>query len=307
MSVPMVDAAAVARVPGAVVVDALERAFAAGLAEGPARTAAAIEDGQMLLMPAADRLGSGVKVLSLLADNPERGLPFVQGVYVLFDADGRPGAVIDAASLTAVRTAAVSAVATRRLAPRSGGTLMVFGTGEQARSHVELVGGELGAERVLVCGRRDQAVAAVVEWAAARGIAAEPAAADRVAEADVICTCTGSRQPLFDGGLLAAGTLVVAIGAYRPEARELDSETVASAAIVVEDVEAALAEAGDLVIPIERGELPRERVRLTLTDVVRGATVRDSAERTVVFKSVGVAGEDLTVARAIVAATGDRR
>lgn len=302
MSPRVIDAEAVAQVPGRVVVDALEGAFGAGLAAAPARTAATIEGGQMLLMPAADGLGSGVKVLSLLADNPGRGLPFVQGVYVLSDSDGRPEAVIDAAALTAVRTAAVSAVAARWLAPRRGGTLMVFGTGVQARSHLELVGGELAADRALVCGRSADAVAALVEWAAARGTAAEPATSDRVGEADVICTCTSSSEPLFDGELPAPGTLVIAIGAYRPDTRELDSRTVAGSAIVVEDVEAALAEAGDLVIPIARGELARDRVQLTLADVVRGATVRDSAERTVVFKSVGVAGEDLAAARSIVAA-----
>ena len=304
MSLSVIDAGAVARVPGRAIVDALDQAFGAGLASAPARTAAEIDGGQMLLMPAADGLGSGVKLLTLLADNPGRELPFVQGVHVLFGANGSPVSVIDAAALTAVRTAAVSAVAARRLAPRRGGTVMVFGTGVQARSHVELVTDELAPVRVLVCGRRAEAVAEVVEWAALRGITAEPAAPERVAEADVICTCTSSQHPLFAGALLRPGTLVIAVGAYRPDMRELDSRTVMEAAIVVEQVDAALAEAGDLLIPIGRGELARDRVRVTLTDVVRGAEVRDAAERTVVFKSVGVAGEDLAAARAIVAWAG---
>jgi len=289
-------------VPPGVIVDALDRAFHDGLADAPLRGEHAIPGGSMLLMPAADGAGSGVKVLTLEPDNPSAGLPFVQGVYVLFDDRGSPLAAVDAAALTAVRTAAVSAVAARHLAPERGGTLIVFGTGVQARSHLQTVAAELRSSRVVICGRRPEAVADLVAWGAVRGFAAEPGTPADVASAGVVCTCTASSQPLFDGALLRPGALVIAIGAYRPDRRELDSRTVVGSTIVVEDVAAAMAEAGELAIPLAEGTLARDRVALTLADVARGAPVRDLPGRTVVFKSVGVAGEDLAAARALVAA-----
>jgi ornithine cyclodeaminase/alanine dehydrogenase-like protein (mu-crystallin family) len=121
---------------------------------------------------------------------------------------------------------------------------------------------------------------------------------EAVAEADVVCTCTTSERPVFDGALLAPGTHVNAVGAYRPDMRELDDHAVARARVVVETREAALAEAGDLVIPLRAGRIRADLVVADLGELVRGAAVRRGPEDVTVFKSVGIAPEDLVVARA---------
>jgi ornithine cyclodeaminase len=121
-----------------------------------------------------------------------------------------------------------------------------------------------------------------------------------VAEADLVCTCTTSEEPLFDGDLLRPGTHVNAVGSYRPETRELDTETIRRARVVVETREVAMEEAGDLLIPIEEGSIGAEHVVADLGEVVRGVAVRRAAEDLTVFKSVGMAFEDLVVARAVV-------
>ena len=129
---------------------------------------------------------------------------------------------------------------------------------------------------------------------------AAAAGPEAVADADIICTCTTSDQPVFDGRLLPDGVHVNAVGAYRPESRELDDETIGRAKIVVETREAALAEAGDLLIPIGAGLIRPSDIAADLGEVVRGANVRTSSDDVTVFKSVGVAFEDLAVAGALV-------
>ncbi len=297
--VRLIDADAVWAAPPAVLVDALESAFRTGPAAAPQRSAVPIAGGSMLLMPAADAAGAGLKALTLIADNPRRGLPVIQGSYLLFDAHGAVEAVVDAAALTAVRTAAVSALAARHLAPAGVETVLILGTGVQARSHVRAMADELRPGRILVWGRRPEAVAELADWAAGLGIRVEPAEPAAVAAADVLCACTSSAEPLFDGRLLRPGALVVAVGAYQPHTRELDGATVGRSAIVVEDEAAAREEAGDLLLALAEGALAAGRPWLTLTDVVLGAAVRSDPAETVVFKSVGVAGEDLAVARAV--------
>jgi ornithine cyclodeaminase/alanine dehydrogenase-like protein (mu-crystallin family) len=137
--VRLIDAAELRRrLPMRAAIDALEAAFAAGVPPVPLRMHATTPDGELLLMPAAGPQGVGVKLISLTPANPERGLPFVQGTYTLFDAGSQePVASIDGAALTALRTGAVSGLATRWLARPDSGRLVVFGAGVQARSHVE--------------------------------------------------------------------------------------------------------------------------------------------------------------------------
>jgi ornithine cyclodeaminase len=295
----ILDAEAVWAVPPGAVADALDEAFRAGLAPAPLRSSAPIDGGSMLLMPAADGDGSGLKALTLVAANPARGLPAIQGSYLLFDARGSVRAVIDAAALTAVRTAAVSAVAARHLAPPEPEDVLVVGGGVQARSHLRAMAAELAPRRLLVWTRRPAAAAEVLAWAGERGIAAEEAGPAAVSAAGVICTCTSAEAPLFDGRTLRAGALVIAVGAYRPDTRELDGAAVGRSAIVVEDEAAARAEAGDLLMALAEGALPAERPWLSLSQAVRGTPVRREPGETVVFKSVGVAGEDLAAARAL--------
>jgi ornithine cyclodeaminase len=246
----------------------------------------------------------GVKLVALTPSNPERGLPFIHAAYVLFEPGTQaPRAFLDGAALTALRTGAVSGLATRHLAPPGARRLAIFGAGVQARSHLEAMRAVRPIEEVVVISRTPDRAAVLVREAAALGLDAgvgEPADAT---SADLICTCTTSAEPVIDGSRLAPGAHVNAIGAYTPEMREVDTEGVRRAKVVVETRESALAEAGDLLIAIAEGAIGPEHVIADLGEVVRGAAVRTSEEDVTLFKSVGVAFEDLVVASAAV----DRR
>jgi len=282
-------------------IDALHAAFAAELPEAPLRSHIDTAGGALLLMPAWGEAGVGVKLVTLTASNPDRGLPFIHALYVLFDAETQaPVATLDGAALTALRTAAVSGVATRLLAREESSRLVLFGAGVQATAHLEAMRAVRPIEEVVVVSRGVERAAALVERAGEAGLRARIGTPSDVSDADLICTCTTSERPVVDGERLAAGTHVNAVGAYLPTMRELDTEAVRRARVVVDTREAAFAEAGDLLIPTREGAIGREHVRADLAELVRGAEVRTSAADVTVFKAVGVAFEDLIVARAAV-------
>jgi ornithine cyclodeaminase len=231
--------------------------------------------------------------------NPQRGLPLVHGLYVLFGSQSQePEGAIDGAALTALRTGAVSGLATRYLAREEASRLVVFGAGVQARAHVEAMRAVRPVERVAVVSRTAARAGVLVDLARAMGLEAAIGGPDAVGEADLVCTCTTSPSPVFEGRLLHDGAHVNAVGAYTPETRELDDETIRRGRVVVETREAAMTEAGDLVIPIRSGVVDASHVVADLAEVVGGLRVRRSPEEVTVFKSVGVAFEDLVIARA---------
>lgn len=257
--------------------DAIEAALRDGLdpEAGPPRTAIDVGAGELLVMPAATPRHATVKLVTV------GGTPRVQGVCVAFDAATlAPVAVIDATALTALRTAAVSLVAVRHLAPRRPRRLLVFGRGPQGRAHVAALAGALGIEHVDVVGRDHP-----------RGIE------DLLAAADVVCCCTTATAPLFDGALVPAHAVVVAIGSHRPDARETDDALAARATVVVESRGSALAEAGDVVAAIAAGALTTERL-VGLADVVRG-TAAIAPGRPRLFKGTGMSWQDAVVVSAL--------
>jgi ornithine cyclodeaminase len=279
-------------------VDALERTFAALDADVPQRSHLPMGDGELLVMPAWGPGGMGVKLVTVNPSNPARGKNLINGVYVLFDAASlEPVLTIDGAAVTALRTPAVSALATRHLAPEDAARLVVFGSGTQARGHVEAMQAVRPVASVVVVARSDPA--AFVDSLRAGGVEARSGDPQDVAEAELVCTCTTSASPLFDGSLLARGAHVNAVGAYKPHARELDDATIRRALVVVEDRDAATAEAGDVVQPIASGALDPAMIK-DLHEVVTGAEL--PAADVTVFKSVGLASEDLAVATAAFAA-----
>ncbi len=280
-------------------IDALDAAFAGELPAAPQRQHLQMDGGDLLLMPAWGPQGVGVKLVTLNPANPDAGLPFVHAVYELFDAKTlAPVLSIDGAELTVIRTAAVSGVATRHLARGDSRTLMIFGAGAQAKGHLDAMLAVRDIERVLVASRTASSAEALAELARAKGVVAEAVSPRAVTEADIVCTCTTSSTPVFDGNDLKAGVHVNAVGAYRPDMRELDDATITRARIVVETRAAALAEAGDLLIPLGSGAIAPDAIVAELSDVARGAPVRTHPDDITVFKSVGVAFEDLVVAAA---------
>jgi ornithine cyclodeaminase/alanine dehydrogenase-like protein (mu-crystallin family) len=292
-----------ARLPMAAAIDALEHAFRTrDPSGGPLRTHVDTPAGSLLLMPAAEeRVGVGVKLVALTPGNRSRGLPFIHASYVLFDADTQaPLAVLDGSALTALRTAAVSGLATRHLANPGAGRLALFGAGVQAGAHLDAMRAARPIERLTVVSRSRAPAEALASRAASAGLHATVGDAAAVADADIVCTCTTSADPLFDGSLLPAGCHVNAIGSYQPHTRELDTETIRRGRVVVESRDVALAEAGDLLIPIEEGVIERSHIVADLAELVRGSDVRRTADDVTVFKGVGMAFEDLVVAKAVV-------
>lgn len=291
----LIDAAELhRRLPMRAAIDALEAAFRDGVPPIPLRMHATTPDGELLLMPAAAAQGIGVKLITLTNGNPERGLPFVQGAYVLFAPGSQaPEAVLDGAALTALRTGAVSGLATRWLAREDARRLVVFGAGVQARAHVEAMRAVRDLEDVAIVARsHGTADALAAEVGGRAGKAAD------VADADIVCTCTTGSEPLFEGALLPAGAHVNAVGAYTPQTREVDTRTVEDARVVVETREVAMAEAGDLLVPIAEGAVDADHVLADLSETVRGRQIRRSPGDRTLFVSVGLAFEDLVVARA---------
>jgi ornithine cyclodeaminase len=291
-----------ARLPMIAAIDALETAFRTlDPGTGPLRTSLETPAGSLLVMPAFGEAGVGVKLVTLTPSNAGRGLPYIQAGYVLFDTVTQsPEAVLDGTALTALRTAAVSGLATRHLARADAARLVVFGAGVQARAHLEAMCAVRPVAELVVVSRSAGPAGSLVQAGLERGLAARPGEPESVAGADLICTCTTSGEPLFDGSLLAPGVHVNAVGSHRRDARELDSETVRRGRVVVENREVALAEAGELAIPIADGAIEAGHVVADLAETVRGAEVRRSIDDPTVFKSVGMAFEDLVVARAIV-------
>lgn len=285
-------------------IDALEAAFGTEqLPAAPLRTHMETTAGELLLMPAHGERGVGVKLVTVTLSNPRAGLPLIHGLYVLFAAGTQEAlAVIDGAALTALRTAAVSGLATRYLALPSAHRLVLFGAGVQATAHLEAMAAVRPIDEVRVVSRTGSRAQRLVRRAGDLGIRAEVGSPDTVAHADVVCTCTTSPAPVFDGSLLLDGAHVNAVGGYTPETRELDDAVVRRGRLVVETRQAALAEAGDLLIPIAAGIIEERDIVADLAEVVRGAPVRRGPEDVTVFKSVGVAFEDLIVARAAVEA-----
>jgi ornithine cyclodeaminase/alanine dehydrogenase-like protein (mu-crystallin family) len=295
---PYLDAADVARLlPYADAVAALGSALADGLdpeADVP-RTTTPASAGELLVMPSEWDEVLGVKLATVAPENPQRGLPRIQGVYVLFNARTlAPRALVDGIALTSLRTAAVSALAVSRLSPDDACGLVVFGSGPQAWSHVQALKALRPIEEVSVVARDEDRLETFVERLQAEGIAAQVADATAVERADLVCCCTTAREPLFDGDTVRPGATVVAVGSHEPDARELDERLMSRSLVVVEARSAALREAGDVIQAIAAGACTAEALR-TIDELVRGE-VEPAGERPRVFKSTGMAWEDAVVA-----------
>ncbi len=262
--------------------------------------------GALGLMPAC--LGQpavlGVKAISVFPGNTASPYESHQGAVLLFEvANGRLLAAVDASSITAIRTAAVSAVATRHLARPDAGTLAILGTGVQARTHLEAMRRVRTVRQVRVWGRNPQRAR---DFAARQGrrhglpVEAVAEAREAVAGADLVCTVTGSPEPVVEGAWLEAGAHVNAVGACLPTTRELDGEAVARCRLVVDRVESALHEAGDFLLARQEGKVDDGHILGELGNVILGKlAVRKSPEEITLFKSLGLAVEDLAAAHAV--------
>lgn len=275
---------------------ALGRALKGGLepANDFARGILDVERGQLLIMPSASSEFVGVKIATVAPGNPALGRERIQGAYLLMDAATlSPVALIDGAALTTLRTPAVSAAAADLLAPDVVDHLVVFGSGPQARGHVEAMRAIRPIGRVTVVAR-DRGKAEAFAARVSAGVPATVGSASDVQGAQLVICATTARTPLFDGSLVPADSCTIAVGSHETDARELDSALIGRAQVVVEDIAVALREGGDVVIPIGEGVLAADSL-VPLAAIITGAVPVDRG-RPRVFTSSGMSWEDLVIA-----------
>jgi len=246
----------------------------------------------------------GLKSITVFPGNHGTELDSHQGAVLLFETKrGSLVAVMDASSITGIRTAAVSGVATRLLARAGAGDLALLGTGVQALTHLEAMSHARRLRRVRAWSRSlDHARAFAQRAERSLGLRVEAAATAReaVEGADLVCTVTSSREPVLEGEWLAPGAHVNAVGASLASARELDTPAVARARLFVDRRESALAEAGDFLIPRHEGAIDDHHIRGELGELLLGTCPgRQSEAEVTVFKSLGLAVEDVAAARLI--------
>ena len=247
----------------------------------------------------------GAKVISLRFDNPAKGLPTVQGYVSLFDHDtGTPVALIEGSSVTAIRTAAASGLATRELARRDARTHGVFGTGVQAVTHIDAVSCVRDIRRVVVWGRdADKARRFAARQSARTGL--EVTATQDPAEAaacDVVSTVTAATEPVLEGEWLRPGCHLNLVGVHTPDAREADTGTVKRSRVYVDRMESAMNEAGDLLIPLAEGAIDEAHILGEIGQVLTGAVPGRTGDGDItLYKSLGIVAQDLFAAARIYA------
>jgi len=286
-----------------------------GQAAVPLRTPLDITpyEGLTLFMPAhlirSDELG--LKVVSVFPHNPSRGLPMIHALVALFDAaTGRPQAVMDGTYLTALRTGAASGAATGLLARKDAQVAAIFGAGVQGRTQLEAICHVRDVVKVKVYDLVPQKAEEYAAEMRERGhpipkdITAAGFPREAVEGSDIICTATTSTSPVFADEDLEQGVHINGIGSYTPGMQEIDEQTVQRAKVVVDFREACWAEAGDLIIPLEKGQIDREHIHSELGEIIAGAKPgRITPDEITFFKSVGTAVQDVaTASRALQAA-----
>jgi ornithine cyclodeaminase/alanine dehydrogenase-like protein (mu-crystallin family) len=277
-------------------------------AQVPLRTHLRVDNqrGALLIMPAyvaADGSESlAVKVVSSFGHNPDINLPRVQAVVVALDPQtGAPLAILEGATLTAIRTAAASAVATDLLARQNCHTLAIIGSGVQARSHIQAICNVRDIQLIKIYSRRATSVDELISEMATQGIDCEFQNADTPANAlqgaDIVCTASTSPVPVFVNKDLSPGVHINAIGSYGRHGTEIPAETVVRARIFVDERRAALAESSDLIQAIERGLISADHIVGEIGEFLLARTAgRTSDEEITLFKSLGNAAEDAAAA-----------
>jgi alanine dehydrogenase len=293
-------------------IDLMKTAFAelsAGRTVSPLRTVIPLpdRDGDALFMPAyvPAMNALGLKSVNVFRRNPERGLPVIHAIVSLVDPEtGQPLAIMDGTYLTALRTGAVSGAAADLLSRPDSHVLTAIGAGAQGVTQIAAVCAVRHIGRVIAVDVNKAALERLgqilrTDWPELESrLETTTDTASAVREADIICTATTSHSPVFRDEDLRPGTHISAVGAYTPEMQELPAATVARATVVVDAVDAALSEAGDLIIPLRDGLVTREHFARELGMVASGAIPgRTSEDEVTLFKSVGNAVQDVVVAK----------
>lgn len=297
-------------------VRAIESALLNGLdpsADLP-RSILPIDKGEMLVMPASSSEGSGIKVLTIAPNNAHLGAPRIQGIYLLFDQGNLSvSSILDGAALTTYRTPAVSVAAIRQALELSENDLsiVVYGSGPQAISHIQTLA-QVVSSRIKISSvtfivrdtkKANQQIPDATKLGLTRdcklqtlGVESDEAT-DLLKSADLVIAATTARTPLFDSNLLKNSVIVIAVGSHEPRVREIDSNLLARAQVIVETRASALREAGDVIMAINEGAIQQNDL-LDMADVVRGMVKLDRT-KPIFFKSSGMSWEDLVIARTV--------
>ncbi|MFN8676621.1 MAG: ornithine cyclodeaminase [Thermomicrobiales bacterium] len=283
--------------------------LSAGRTVSPLRTVIPLPDREAdalfmpAFVPAMDALG--LKSVNVFRNNPARGLPAIHALVMLVDTEtGQPAAIMDGSYLTALRTGAVSGAAADLLAREDSRTLAVIGAGAQGVTQIAAICAVRPIERVIAVDISEVALERLrdgirQDWPELIDrIEVSTDAAHAVRQADIVCTATTSRKPVFADADLKPGTHISGVGAYTPHMQEIPAETVVRATVVVDAIDAALEEGGDLIIPLQQGLVTREHfsreLGMMVNEEVAGRTSRDEIT---FFKSVGNAVQDVVVAK----------
>ena len=284
------------------VMEKMFRSIAKGESSQPLRSLMWLPDktGLLGMMPGyAESLGMmGIKVITVFHANRDAGYPSHQGVVILFDAKyGQPLMIFDAAEITAIRTAATSALATRLLSRKNSESLAIIGSGEQAQRHLESIMQVRKIKEVNVWSRNEKNAKEFAKKNSDKysiPINVKKNAEEAVRNADIICTVTSSSQPVVKGEWIAAGTHINAVGSSTAVKRELDTTAILRSKLFTDCYESIFNEAGDFLIPKKEGVVDDSHVKAELGEVLSGTKKgRENDEEITVFKSLGIASEDI--------------
>ncbi len=274
----------------------------------PLRTQVPVREyeGVTLFMPAyLPKIESlGAKIVSVFPRNLEYDKPTIHAFVIICDAKtGQPAAMMDGTFLTALRTGAASGIATDLLAREQAKTASIIGAGTQGRTQLEAICCVRKIQKVMVYDKNLRAAETFSEEMQNRGdpiprdISVVTSSEKAIAEADVICTATTSSVPVFEDSHLKPGVHINGVGSYTPQMQEIPEKTIVRAKVVVDSLTASLEEAGDLIIPIEKGLIDKTHIRGELGQVAWGSlSQRETDEDITFFKSVGLAIQDVAVA-----------
>lgn len=278
------------------------RSLANGEATQPLRSLMWLPDRKGLLgmMPGYDKTAEvmGIKLISVFHANRDKGYPSHQGVVILFDANnGQPLMIFDASEITAIRTAATSALATKLLSREDAELLSIIGSGEQAERHIESILLVRRISQVNIWSRNEKNATSLANKISGRyniQIIVHENPQEAVRGADIICTVTSSPQPVVSGDWIDKGTHINAVGSSTPGTRELDTKALLKSKLYTDCYESILNEAGDFLIPKKEGMITDSHIRGDLGEVLLGTRKgRGDKDEITLFKSLGIASEDI--------------
>ena len=284
------------------VMEKMFRSLTAGTCLQPLRNIMRLPDGNGVLGMMPGHAGNldvmGIKVITVFHANSEVGLPSHQGIVILFDAKhGQPLMLFDALEITAIRTAAASAVATKLLSKKDASVLAIIGSGEQAKRHIQAMMLVRKIKQVNIWSRKEKNANELMEEQSKQfntPIIVCKRIEEAVKDAAIICTVTSSKEPLVKGDWIAAGTHINAVGSSTPVARELDTTAIVRSKLFADRYESIFNEAGDFLIPKKEGAVTDDHVKAEIGEVLSGTKKgRENDKEITVFKSLGIAAEDI--------------